>query len=76
MTTAVHFRRLREEISRTPKELLNDPDMREMAQEELEGLRPKYDEALQRRAAWRCCHRDPDDQQKCGAGGARGRGRR
>ena len=58
--TAVHFRRLREEIS-SAEELLNDPDMREMAQEELEELRPKYDEALQR-ARLALLPRDPDDR--------------
>ena len=71
--TAVHFRRLREEIS-SAEELLNDPDMREMAQEELEGLRPKYDEALQR-ARLALLPRDPDDRKnavlevRAGAGG-------
>ena len=71
--TAVHFRRLREEIS-SAEELLNDPDMREMAQEELEELRPKYDEALQR-ARLALLPRDPDDRKnavlevRAGAGG-------
>ena len=71
--TAVHFRRLREEIS-SAEELLNDPDMREMAQDELEGLRPKYDEALQR-ARLALLPRDPDDRKnavlevRAGAGG-------
>ena len=71
--TAVHFRRLREEIS-SAEELLNDPDMREMAQEELEGLRPKYDETLQR-ARLALLPRDPDDRKnavlevRAGAGG-------
>ena len=71
--TAVHFRRLREEIS-SAEELLNDPDMREMAQDELEELRPKYDEALQR-ARLALLPRDPDDRKnavlevRAGAGG-------
>ena len=71
--TAVHFRRLREEIS-SAEELLNDPDMCEMAQEELEELRPKYDEALQR-ARLALLPRDPDDRKnavlevRAGAGG-------
>ena len=71
--TAVHFRRLREEIS-SAEELLNDPDMREMAQEELEELRPKYDEALQH-ARLALLPRDPDDRKnavlevRAGAGG-------
>ena len=71
--TAKSFRRLREEIA-AAEELLNDPDMREMAQEELDELRPKYEAALQN-ARLALLPRDPDDRKnavlevRAGAGG-------
>ncbi len=71
--TAKSFRRLREEIA-AAEELLNDPDMREMAQEELDELRPKYEAALQS-ARLALLPRDPDDRKnavlevRAGAGG-------
>lgn len=70
---AVRFRRLREEIA-AAKEMLDDPDMREMAQEELEALQPQMDELVQE-ARIALLPKDPDDYRnailevRAGAGG-------
>ena len=52
---AVNYRRLREEIA-AANELLVDPDMREMAQEELAVLNQQLEERRRRRAS-PCCPR-------------------
>ena len=70
---AVEHRRLREEIA-AAEELLNDPDMREMAEEELVELRQRLaDKTQQARIA--LLPKDPDDHKnavlevRAGAGG-------
>ena len=70
---AVSFRRLREELA-AAKELLDDPDMREMAQEEISALSARLEEAT-RQARIALLPRDPDDHKNdvlevsAGAGG-------
>ena len=70
---AVEYRKLREEID-AAKELLNDPDMREMAEEELEELNRRFDEKSQE-ARIALLPKDPDDNKnallevRAGAGG-------
>ena len=70
---AVRFRRLREEIA-AAQELLDDPDMREMAKEELEELHPRMEEMAQE-ARIVLLPKDPDDYKnavlevRAGAGG-------
>ena len=70
---AVSFRRLREELA-AAKELLDDPDMREMAQEEISALSARLEEAT-RQARIALLPRDPDDHKnavlevRAGAGG-------
>ena len=58
-TIAVDYRRLREEIE-AAKELLNDPDMKEMAEEELQELNTRYAEKTQE-ARIALLPKDPDD---------------
>ena len=70
---AVAFRRLREELS-AARELLDDPDMREMAKEEIEMLSAQLEEKT-REARIALLPRDPDDTKnavlevRAGAGG-------
>ena len=70
---AVSYRRLREEIA-AAQELLADPDMREMAKEELEELNRRLEDATQA-ARIALLPRDPDDHKnavlevRAGAGG-------
>ena len=70
---AVEYRRLKEEIE-AAKELLADPDMREMAEEELEELNRQFDEKTQE-ARIALLPKDPDDNKnallevRAGAGG-------
>ena len=70
---AVSYRRLREEIA-AAQELLADPDMREMAKEELEELNRRLEDATQA-ARIALLPRDPDDRKnavlevRAGAGG-------
>ncbi|MBQ8506723.1 MAG: peptide chain release factor 1 [Clostridia bacterium] len=70
---AVEYRRLREEIE-AAKELLADPDMREMAEEELSELNVRYAEKTQE-ARIALLPKDPDDNKnavlevRAGAGG-------
>ena len=70
---AANFRRLREEIA-AARELMEDPEMRDMAREELEELEPRLDEAA-REARIALLPRDPDDRKnailevRAGAGG-------
>ena len=70
---AVEYRRLKEEIE-AARELLNDPDMREMAEEELEELNRLFDEKSQQ-ARIALLPKDPDDNKnallevRAGAGG-------
>ena len=70
---AVEYRKLREEIE-AAKELLSDPDMREMAEEELEELNRRFDEKSQE-ARIALLPKDPDDNKnallevRAGAGG-------
>ena len=70
---AVNYRRLREEIA-AAKELLADPDMREMALEELDVLNPLF-EAKTQEARIALLPKDPDDNKnailevRAGAGG-------
>ena len=70
---AVAYRKLLEEIDGA-REMLNDPDMAEMAREELAGLETRLDEATQR-ARIALLPRDPDDYKnavlevRAGAGG-------
>ena len=70
---AVSYRRLREEID-AAKELLEDPDMREMAQEELQELNERLEEQTQA-ARIALLPKDPDDYKnallevRAGAGG-------
>ena len=72
-TIAVEYRRLKEEI-KAAKELLSDPDMREMAEEELEELNRQFDEKSQE-ARIALLPKDPDDNKnallevRAGAGG-------
>ena len=72
-TIAVEYRRLKEEIE-AAKELLADPDMREMAEEELEELNRLFDEKSQE-ARIALLPKDPDDNKnallevRAGAGG-------
>jgi len=70
---AVEFRKLNEEIE-AAKELLEDPDMREMAEEELSELNARMDEKAQE-ARIALLPKDPDDHRnavlevRAGAGG-------
>ena len=70
---AVDYRRLREEIE-AARELLADPDMREMAEEELQELNARYAEKTQE-ARIALLPKDPDDHKnallevRAGAGG-------
>ena len=70
---AVEYRRLKDEIE-AAKELLADPDMREMAEEELEELSRLFDEKTQE-ARIALLPKDPDDNKnallevRAGAGG-------
>ena len=70
---AVNYRRLREEIA-AAQELLADPDMREMAQEELSVLNEQFDLRTQE-ARIALLPKDPDDNKnailevRAGAGG-------
>ena len=70
---AVEHRRLREEIA-AAEELLSDPDMREMAEEELVELRQRLEEKTQE-ARIALLPKDPDDHKnavlevRAGAGG-------
>ena len=70
---AVDYRRLREEIE-AAKELLSDPDMKEMAEEELQELNARYAEKT-REARIALLPKDPDDNKnallevRAGAGG-------
>ena len=70
---AVNFRRLREEID-AARELLDDPEMRDMAREELSELEPKLEQAA-REARIALLPKDPDDYKnavlevRAGAGG-------
>ena len=70
---AVGYRRLREEIE-AAKELLGDPDMREMAEEELTELNARFAEKTQE-ARIALLPKDPDDHKnallevRAGAGG-------
>lgn len=70
---AVEFRRLREEID-AATELLQEADMREMAGEELEELKPRLEEKAQE-ARLALLPKDPDDRRnailevRAGAGG-------
>ena len=70
---AVDYRRLREEIE-AAKELLADPDMKEMAEEELQELNARYAEKTQE-ARIALLPKDPDDHKnallevRAGAGG-------
>ena len=70
---AVNYRRLREEIA-AAQELLADPDMREMAQEELAVLNEQFDLRTQE-ARIALLPKDPDDNKnailevRAGAGG-------
>ena len=70
---AVEYRRLREEIE-AAKELLADPDMREMAEEELQDLNERFAEKTQE-ARIALLPKDPDDNKnallevRAGAGG-------
>jgi len=70
---AVEYRRLKEEIE-AAKELLSDPDMREMAEEELAELNERFDEKTQE-ARIALLPKDPDDNKnallevRAGAGG-------
>ncbi len=72
-SVAVAYRKLREEIA-SARELLEDPDMRDMAREELEKLLPQMEEAT-RQARIALLPRDPDDHKnavleiRAGAGG-------
>ena len=72
-TIAVEYRKLKEEIE-AAKELLADPDMREMAEEELEELNRRFDEKSQE-ARIALLPKDPDDNKnallevRAGAGG-------
>jgi len=72
-TIALEYRRLKEEIE-AAKELLSDPDMREMAEEELEELNRLFDEKSQE-ARIALLPKDPDDNKnallevRAGAGG-------
>ena len=72
-TVAVEYRRLREEIE-AAKELLNDPDMKEMAEEELQELTGRFAEKTQE-ARIALLPKDPDDHKnallevRAGAGG-------
>ena len=70
---AVAYRRLREEIA-AARELMEDPEMREMAREELAELEPKLDTAT-KEARIALLPKDPDDRKnailevRAGAGG-------
>ena len=70
---AVRFRRLREEIA-SARELLDDPELRDMAKEELIELEPRLESAVQE-ARVALLPRDPDDRKnavlevRAGAGG-------
>ena len=70
---AVNYRKLREEIS-AARELLDDPEMRDMAQEELSELNAQLEEATQA-ARIALLPKDPDDHKnailevRAGAGG-------
>ena len=70
---AVEHRRLREEIA-AAEELLSDPDMREMAEEELAELRQRLEDKTQQ-ARIALLPKDPDDHKnavlevRAGAGG-------
>ena len=70
---AVEYRRLREEIA-AAEELLADPDMREMAEEELVELRARLEDKTQQ-ARIALLPKDPDDHKnavlevRAGAGG-------
>ena len=70
---AVGYRRLREEIA-AARELLEDPEMRDMAKEELGELEPKREAATQE-ARIALLPKDPDDRKnailevRAGAGG-------
>ena len=70
---AVSYRKLREEIA-AARELTEDPDLRQMAQEELESLVPRLEEATHQ-ARIALLPRDPDDHKnavlevRAGAGG-------
>ena len=72
-TVAVEYRRLQEEIE-AAKELLADPDMREMAEEELQDLNERFAEKTQE-ARIALLPKDPDDNKnallevRAGAGG-------
>lgn len=70
---AVKFRQLRGEIA-AARELLDDPELRDMAREELDSLQPRFDEIL-REARIALLPQDPDDRRnaileiRAGAGG-------
>ena len=70
---AVRFRRLHEEIA-AAQDLLDDPDMHEMAKEELQELHPRMEEMAQE-ARIALLPKDPDDYKnavlevRAGAGG-------
>ena len=70
---AVEYRRLREEID-AARELLSDPDMKEMAEEELSELNERFAEKTQE-ARIALLPKDPDDNKnallevRAGAGG-------
>ena len=70
---AVNYRRLREEIA-AARELMDDPEMRDMAKEELGELEPRLEAATQE-ARIALLPKDPDDRKnailevRAGAGG-------